>query len=116
MSSFRPAVVRGIFDTVDRRYMWRIPIKIRSPDSKFSPVRINPFPEGFTGMISLVPRLAPDAHDIGCKSVAVAAAKAPTMVRPVGRRFQPARKRLTIVVTERAGYAGRQPSLVRSAE
>src|SRR6516164_10176756 len=106
----------GIFLAVDRCHMPRIPIKIWSPDPKLLPVYINPFPEVFTGTISLVPCLALDTHDIGRKPVAVAAARAPTMVRPVCRRFQAACERLTVVITERAGYARRQPGLVRRAK
>src|SRR6516164_2537869 len=103
----------GIFLAVDRCHMPRIPIKIWSPDPKLLPVYINPFPEVFTGTISLVPCLAVDTHDIGRKPVAVAAARAPTMVRPICRRFQAACERLTVVITERAGYARRQPGFLR---
>src|ERR1700751_6071462 len=106
----------GIFLAVDRCHMRRIPIKIRSPDSKLLPVCIDPFPEVFTGTISLVPCLDLDAHDVGRESVAVAAARAPAMVRPVSRRFQAARERLAIVVAERAGYARRQSGLVCRAK
>ena len=70
-------MVSGIFFAVDWRHVRRISIKIRSPDSKFLPVCIDPFPEVFTGSPSLVPCLALDAHDIGRKPVAIAAAQAP---------------------------------------
>src|ERR1700682_3084543 len=62
---FRPAVVSGIFLAVDRCQMRRISIEIRSPDSKLLPVRINPFPEAFSGSPS--PRLgcAFDTYAIG---------------------------------------------------
>ena len=116
MLSFRPAVVIGIFLAVDRCQMRRISIEIRPPDTKLLPVFIDPFPEHFGRSPSLVPRPASDAHDIGRKPVAIAAAEAPAMVRPVSCRSQAACKRLTVVVAERAGYAGREPSLLRRME
>src|SRR6476620_1256837 len=42
---FRCAVVIGVFLAVDRRHMRRIFIEIRSPDSIFLAVRIDPFPQ-----------------------------------------------------------------------
>src|SRR6266478_519215 len=60
--------------------MRRIFIEIRSPDSKLLPVCIDPFPEAFTRNPSLRPCRAFDAHDIGRKPVAIAAAEAPAMV------------------------------------
>jgi hypothetical protein len=89
--SFRPAAVSGIFFAVDRCQMRRIFIEIRSANSKLLPVCI----------------------DIGRKPVAIAAAEAPAMVRPVGRRLQAAYDRLTVIIAERAGYARRQPRLLR---
>src|ERR1700754_2756004 len=100
-------MVSGIFGAVDRCHMWRVPVAVRSPDSKFLPVCVDPFPEDFAGMISLVPGFAGDAHDVGGKSVTIAAAKAAAMVGPGIRRFQAARERLTVVVAECAGDAGR---------
>jgi hypothetical protein len=111
--SFRPAAVSGIFFAVDRCQMRRIFIEIRSPDSKLLPVCIDPFPEAFSRNPSLHPCRAFDAHDIGRKPVAIAAAEAPAMVRPVGRRLQAAYDRLTVIIAERAGYAKRQPRLLR---
>src|ERR1700754_1642207 len=75
-----PGIVRGIFPAVDRRHMWRIPAEIWSSDSEFLAVGIDPFPEFFRGGPSLVSCRAVDAHDIGCKPVAVAAAKTSAMV------------------------------------
>src|SRR4029450_10502801 len=101
--SFRAAAVSSIFLAVDRRQMRRISIEIRSPDSKLLAVWIDPFPEVFSGNPSLRPCRAFDAHDIGGKPVAIAAAEAPAMVRPVGRRLQAAYDRLTVIIAERAG-------------
>src|SRR4051794_6749792 len=78
--SFRPAVVGGIFLAVYRCHMRRISIEIRSPDSKLLPVCIDPFPEDFSGNPSLRRCRAFDAHGIGRKPVAIAAAEAPAMV------------------------------------
>src|SRR3984893_4176592 len=114
--SFRPAAVSSIFFTVDRGHMRRILIEIGSPDSKLLPACIDPFPEAFSGNPSLGPCCAFDAHDIGRKTMAVAAAEAPAMVRPVSRRLQAACDRLTVVIAERAGYARRQPGLLRRAK
>src|SRR5260370_19951765 len=78
--NFRPAVVSGIFLAVDRCQMRWIFIEIRSPDSKLVPVSIDPFPQAFSGNPSLRLCRAFDAHDIGRKPVAIAAAAAPAMV------------------------------------
>ena len=78
--SFRYAMVSGIFLAVDRCDMRRIPVGIGPPDSKLLAVRIDPFPEVFTGDISLIPRRALDAHDIGRKPMAIAAARAAAMI------------------------------------
>jgi hypothetical protein len=43
----RPSPAVGIFFAVDRCYMGWIFIKIRSTDSKFHAVRVNPFPQTF---------------------------------------------------------------------
>ena len=101
--SFRPAVVRGIFSAIDRRHMRRIFVEIRSPDSELLPVSIDPFPENFAGIPSFVPCIATDAYNIGREPVAIAATEAPAMVRPVSRRLQAARDRLTVVIAERTG-------------
>ena len=77
LSFYLAVVVSGIFFAVDRCHVRRISIEIRSPDSKLFPMCIDPFPEAFTGSPSLIPCPAIDAHDIGCKPVAIATAKAP---------------------------------------
>src|SRR5260370_7916617 len=92
--------------------MRRISIEIRSPDSKLLPVCIDPFPEAFSGNPSLRPCRAFDADNIGRKPVAIAAAEAAAMVRPVSRRLEAACDRLTVVLAERAGYARRRPGLL----
>src|SRR5207253_3079655 len=86
------------------------------PDSKLLLVCIDPFPEAFSGNQSLRPCPAIDAHDIGREPVAVTAARTPAMIRPVSRRLQAACDRLTVVIAERAGYARRQPGLLRSVK
>ena len=78
---FRPAV-RGIFLAVDWRHMRRISIQIRPANSKLLSMRIDPFPEGFAGRLSLRARRALDANDIGRKPVAVTATEAAAVVRP----------------------------------
>jgi hypothetical protein len=78
--SFRLAAVSGIFLAVDRCHMRWISIEIGSSDSKLLPVCIDPFPEDFSGSPSLCPCGAFDAHDIGGKPVAVAAAEAPAVI------------------------------------
>ena len=85
--------------------MRRIFIEIRPPDSKLPLVVVEPLPEVFSGNQSLRPRPAFDAHDIGRKAVAIAAAETPAMVRPVSRRLETACDRLTVVIAERAGDA-----------
>ena len=82
VNSFRRTVCR-IFLAVDRCQMRRISIEIRSPDSKLLLVCIDPFPEAFGGGQPLRPCPTFDAHDIGRKPVAIAAAKAPPVVRSV---------------------------------
>jgi len=77
---FHHTMVSGIFFAVDRCQMRRIFIEIRSPDSKLLPVCINPFPETFSGNGLMRPCGAFDAHDVGRKPVAIAAAEAPAMV------------------------------------
>src|SRR5260221_1654586 len=77
--NFGPAV-SGIFFAVGRRHMRRISIQIRSPDSKLVAVCIDPFPQAFGESPPLRSCRAFDAHDIGGKPVAIAAAEAPAMV------------------------------------
>src|SRR4029077_838769 len=114
--SFRCTVVRRVFLAVDRCHMHWISVGVRSPDSKLLPVRIDPFPEVFAGDISLIARLALDAHDISRKPVAIAAAGAAAVVRPVTRRLQAACDRLTVIIAERAGDARRQSGLLGCVE
>src|SRR5882757_3025743 len=114
--SFRPAAARGIFLAVDRCHMRRVFIEIRPSDSKLLAVFVDPFPELFSGVPSLPPGPAFDANHIGRKPVAIAATETATMVRSISRCLQAARDRLTIVIAERAGYARRQPSLLRRVE
>src|SRR3977135_4350513 len=116
MLSFRPAVVSGIFFAVDWGQMRRISIEIRPPNSKLLAVFIDPFPEAFGGNPSLRPGPAFDAHHIGRKPAAIAAAEAPAMVGSISRCLQAACDRLTVVIAERAGYARRQASLLRRVE
>src|SRR5258707_3215027 len=113
--SFRPAA-GGIFLAVDWCHMRRISIEIRPPNSKLLAVFIDPFPEAFGGNPSLRPGSAFDAHHIGRKPPAIAAAEAPAMVGSISRCLQTASDPLTVVIAERAGYARRQPSLLRRAE
>jgi hypothetical protein len=75
-----PAALIGIFLAVDRPDMRRIFIGIWSPDSKILSMCIDPFPKALSGNPSLRPCRAFDAHDIGGKPVAIAAAEAPAMV------------------------------------
>ena len=70
----------GIFFSVDRPDMRRIPAKIGPPDAEFLAMRIDPIPERFGGDATLCPRVALDAHNIGCKAVAITSVKAATMV------------------------------------
>ena len=76
----RRASFFGVFFAVNRRNMRRILVEIRSPDPKFFFVRVDPLPQDFTPRASLRTRLALDAHEIGRKPMAVAAAAAPAMV------------------------------------
>ena len=114
--SFRSPAARGIFLAVDRCHMRRIFTEIRSPNSKLLAVFIDPFPELFGGNPSLRPCRAFDTHDIGRKPVAIAAAETAAMEGSVSRRLQAACDRLTVVIAERAGDAGRQPGLLRRVE
>ena len=90
--------------------------EIRPPDPKLLAVCIDPFPQVFSGNPSLRPGPAFDAHHIGRKPAAIAAAETATMVGSISRRLQAAYDRLTVVIAERAGYARRQPSLLRRVE
>src|SRR5262249_46159179 len=102
---YRPAA-SDIFLAVDRSHMRRISIEIGPPDSKPLPVRIDPLPEAFAGKLPLRAGRAVDAHDIGGKPVAVAAAEAAAVIRSVTGRLETARDRLAIVISECAGDAG----------
>src|ERR1043165_848891 len=75
----RAAPLGGILLAIDRSDMRRIPIKIRAPDPEVLLVRIDPFPKLFARGETLQTGLALDAHEIGRKSMAVAAAAAPAM-------------------------------------
>src|SRR6476469_9956071 len=105
---FCTGVVGGIFLSVERCDMWRVPAEIWAPDSKLLPVRINPLPELFGGSLSLVASVALDTHDIGRKPMPIATAETPAMIRPVARRLEAARDRLAVVVTECTGDAWRK--------
>jgi hypothetical protein len=76
----RLAMMSGVFFTVDWCHMRRVFIQIRSPDSKFLAVLIDPFPQAFAGDASLCTRFALYAHEIDRKPVAVAAVRAAAVV------------------------------------
>ena len=80
MLRIRRDVVSGILFAIDRGDMRRVPIEIRSSDSKFFFVRIDPFPQLPAGSQSLRTGLALYAHKIGRSPVAVAAAEAAAMI------------------------------------
>ena len=70
----------GIFLSVDRSDVRRIPAEIGPPDAEFWPVRIDPLPELFSGGAPLRSRVALDAHNVGGKAVAITAVRAAAMV------------------------------------
>src|SRR6476469_3692573 len=86
---------------------------VRPLDSTLLAVCTDPFRQVFCRNPSLRPGPAFDAHHIGRKPAAIAAAETATMVGSISRRLQAAYDRLTVVIAERAGYARRQPSLLR---
>src|SRR5436190_8277204 len=94
--------------------MRRIAIEIRSPDPELFSIGIDPFPEDFGRGPALRPTGAVDACDVGCKPVAIAAAKTAAVIRPFACRFQAARDRLSVVVAEGAGDARLQSGILRS--
>src|SRR5579872_1001028 len=112
----RIGMVARIFLAVDRAHMRRIVVKIGAPDSKLLPVRIDPFPERFAGGLALGPRLALDAHDVGCESVAIASARTAAVVGSVVGCLQAACDGLPIVVAKGAGDAGREARLLRGVK
>jgi len=75
-----PAALIGIFLAVDRPDMRRIFIGIWSPDSKILSMCIDPFSKSSQWKSIAAPVSCLDAHDIGGKPVAIAAAEAPAMV------------------------------------
>jgi hypothetical protein len=79
-SLLRRAAFIGIFFAINRRNMGWILVEIRSPDPKLFFVRVDPLPQDFTPREPLRTRLAPHAHEIGRKPMAIATAAAPAMV------------------------------------
>src|SRR5690349_7019206 len=65
-----------IFRAVDRSDMRRIAVVIGPPDAVFLAVLVDPAPEGFAGRLPHCAGRAVDAHDVGRKPVAIAAAEA----------------------------------------
>src|SRR5947208_8181416 len=96
--------------------MRRISIEVWAADSKLLAAFVDPFPELFSGDPSLRPALALDAHYVGRKPAAIAATETAAMVGSIGCGLQAGCDRLTIVIAERAGDAGRQPGLLRRVE
>ena len=76
----RRAALIGIFFAIVRRNKRWILVEIRSPDPEIFFVRVDPLPQDFTPRASLRGRLALHAHEIGRKTMAIAAAAAPAMV------------------------------------
>src|SRR5215471_17126415 len=74
-----PALI-GVFFAIDRRNERRIFIEIGSPYPIFLAVRVDPRPQHAACNRSLGTRLTLDAHDIGCKPMAIAPAQASAMV------------------------------------
>src|SRR5712675_2121436 len=100
LGGLRSAAAGCVFLAVDGAHMRWIEGEIRSSDPELLAVRIHPFPEGFGRSPALRPICAVDAHDVGCKPVAIAAAKAAAVIGSVAGRLQAACDRLTIVVAE----------------
>src|SRR6516225_4134756 len=96
--------------------MRRILVKIWSANPKFFFVRVDPLPQDFTPRPSLRTCLALDAHEVGRKPMAVAAATAPAMVRAVRRSLVATCELLPVIVAECAGYARRKPGVLHCAE
>src|SRR5262249_29207206 len=109
-------VVVGVFCTVDRRDMRRVPIQVGSPDTKFLAVLVDPFPQFFACKPPFARRLAVHAHEIDRQPVAVTAVRASTMIRPIRCSLQTAGQRLAVVITECARYSRCQPSVVHCAK
>ena len=97
----------GIFSPVDGCHMGWIFIKVRSPNSKLR-VRIDPVPQFLICGASLCIIVTIYADKIRREPVAIAAAKTPTVVRPVRRSLQTTCEGLTVIVTECACYARRE--------
>src|ERR1700712_2091469 len=102
----RSAAFGDIFRAVDRADMRWIEAEIRAADAVLSSVRVDPFPECFARIPSLIARGAVDADDISGQPVAITAAQTAAVIRPVARCFQAAGDPLTVVVAETAGDAG----------
>src|SRR5215475_10716616 len=116
MLGTRLDVVSRILFAIDRSNMWRVAIAIRSPDSKFFVVGINPFPQLLGGNPALCARLALYADDIGRQTVTITAAEAPAMIGPVGFGLLARRDDLPIIVAKSARYAWDQTGLVKRAQ
>src|SRR3954447_6006384 len=74
------AALDDVFLAVDRPNVRWISIKIGSPDAIFHLVLVNPFPQQIRCDPSFSTRRALGAHDIGCKSISIAAAQAAAMI------------------------------------
>src|SRR5439155_20324076 len=61
-------------------------------------------------------RLTFDAHDIGCKPMAIAAAQASAMVGAIGRGLVAACDRLPVVIAETTRHTRSKPGLVQRAK
>src|SRR5262249_31227058 len=61
-------------------------------------------------------RLTLDAHDIGCKPMAIAAAQASAMVGTIGRGLVAACDRLPVVIAEATCHARSKPGIVQHSK
>ena len=104
----RSAAAGDIFRAVDRADMRWIEARYGRPIPNCLPLASTHFQSVSVEAHRCARVGAVDAHDVGRKSAAIAAAKAAAVIRPVARRFQAAGDPLTVVVAERAGDAGLQ--------
>ena len=77
----------GVFLSVYRSDVWRVSIQIRSADTKFTAVCVDPIPKKAARHQALRGVLAIGAHDVGCKAVSVASTPAAAVIRSIVGRL-----------------------------
>src|SRR5262245_29170438 len=96
--------------------MRRVAAEVRPSDLELLLVNIDPLPQLFRGAVALPAGIAPDAHQIDGKPMAIAAAAAAAMIGAVARSLVAGCDRLPVIVAERAGDSRHVPGFVHLAK